>query len=455
MSVGKFRDVVEDVVRVRKLLCYNHPWLALLLMKCRVVISEKVPTAGTDGRVLIINPNFWERLNLRQKAFVLLHEVLHIALKHVQGMREKEYHGTWNIACDVVINELLKKWNMFKNDKLSVSYVEIDPVTGIWDANAVAPVIQCDPRDVERMSADEIYLRLLRNRVMERESREFITGRGYGRGRSEVSGEGSSSSADVSEEEEEVPSSSGEEGEEEEVPAPVPGEVTPDDVVQATEYGVSAGFIPADTRVLVNEIAKPKVNWRELLRVELLSFFRSKPISTWVRPSRKLPNDIPGKRFTHGTGEASTIYVLLDVSGSIMYMRRVLVQFLSEVVEIATHFKSRVIVITWDTEVKEVFNLRKGVVSEFVEKVTREGLRGGGGTEPTPVLKYVMSEVEKLGRAGRKGVAVVMLTDGEFYRCDFELMNRVGREVGKAVYCYTLRDHEEIDRVWRRVRVLP
>jgi predicted metal-dependent peptidase len=73
--------------------------------------SIKTAAVGFDkvGKViyLIINPDFWDSLNITNKVFVICHEALHVILNH--GKRGNEYpdQKMVNFAQDIVINEML------------------------------------------------------------------------------------------------------------------------------------------------------------------------------------------------------------------------------------------------------------------------------------------------------------------------------------------------------------
>lgn len=71
-----------------------------------VEVNEQVPTAGTDGAVVVINEDFWRTLSYEEQVAIFLHEMLHLALLHVprRGMRDP---ALWNIAADIVVNGIL------------------------------------------------------------------------------------------------------------------------------------------------------------------------------------------------------------------------------------------------------------------------------------------------------------------------------------------------------------
>lgn len=73
--------------------------------------SIKTAAVGFDNSgkelYLILNPEFWDSLDMLNKAFVICHEALHVILNH--GKRGNEYKNDKlvNYAQDIVINEML------------------------------------------------------------------------------------------------------------------------------------------------------------------------------------------------------------------------------------------------------------------------------------------------------------------------------------------------------------
>lgn len=97
-------DSVLSLLRTR--LCSRTPFLGSLILFAETISTDTVPTAATNGRHILINPQFFESLSIDQQEAVLLHEVLHAAFLHVpRGMgRHRE---RWNIAADIVVNGIL------------------------------------------------------------------------------------------------------------------------------------------------------------------------------------------------------------------------------------------------------------------------------------------------------------------------------------------------------------
>lgn len=66
--------------------------------------TDKLPTAATDGRKIMFNPNFFMSLSVEEQVFLLLHETMHVAYLHMQRFVEGMNQSKANIAMDHVIN---------------------------------------------------------------------------------------------------------------------------------------------------------------------------------------------------------------------------------------------------------------------------------------------------------------------------------------------------------------
>lgn len=81
-----------------------------LLLILDPVVDREVPTAATDGKVIMFNPKFWDSLSPSEQYAVCAHEALHVAFEHpLQMVNAKLDHVDWNIATDLAINFILKE----------------------------------------------------------------------------------------------------------------------------------------------------------------------------------------------------------------------------------------------------------------------------------------------------------------------------------------------------------
>ncbi len=86
----------------------SHSFYGLLLSHLKFALDEACPTAYTDGKKIAFNPSFLESLTEDETDFVLMHEVLHVVLKHCTRGNDYSPEG-FNIACDIVVNSNILK----------------------------------------------------------------------------------------------------------------------------------------------------------------------------------------------------------------------------------------------------------------------------------------------------------------------------------------------------------
>ncbi len=80
--------------------------MGYILTRFPITIKDDLKTAATDGKEIMIGKDFLDTLTNNDLEFILLHELLHIILKHLnrQGDRNRM---RFNVACDIVINGIL------------------------------------------------------------------------------------------------------------------------------------------------------------------------------------------------------------------------------------------------------------------------------------------------------------------------------------------------------------
>jgi predicted metal-dependent peptidase len=128
---------VLSLLRTR--LCTRTPFLGSLLLFAETISTDKIPTAATNGRHILINPQFFERLTLDQQEAVLLHEVLHAALLHVPRGIGRDAKR-WNIAADTVINGVLVREGFaLPKDSVRIQALEHLSVEEVYDLLEKSP----------------------------------------------------------------------------------------------------------------------------------------------------------------------------------------------------------------------------------------------------------------------------------------------------------------------------
>ena len=318
-------------------------------------VTEGNFTAYTDGKNKKYSKSFLESItDDAQIRGLVLHENLHVALKHMQrgvGMW-KENAKLANQAADYVVNSIIigiqnKDTNLIKL-----------PDGGLYD------------RQFENWSMREVYDYLKQNQDEDEQS----------------GGGGSLDEHDFE---------AGQELSDEQVKK----------LSQAIdnalrEGGLLAGRMGGEMPREISDLLEPKVNWREALREFISNATKGVEELTWAKMNKRyLVNDmyLPST-YSETVGE---LIVAIDTSGSIGGVE--LTEFASEVSAICNTVEpEQVRVIWWDAQVhgEQIFK-----PSEYNNIASLLKPLGGGGTHVSCVNKYI--EDKKLSAE-----AIIVLTDG-------------------------------------------
>ena len=107
MNFGE--QVTKCILQVRK----ECEFFGALMLFADIQESNSISTAATDGIKILINKKFFSNLSSSEQNGLLLHEILHVALLHVTR-RGNRCLKTWNIAADIVVNDLISRNTSFK-----------------------------------------------------------------------------------------------------------------------------------------------------------------------------------------------------------------------------------------------------------------------------------------------------------------------------------------------------
>jgi len=93
----------------------REAFIAAVMTRVKREVSDKVPTAGTNGNWVRFNPTWCEKLTDEELFGLVLHESCHVVLMHM-WRREGRDPKIWNVANDALINAYIKSrgWQLPK-----------------------------------------------------------------------------------------------------------------------------------------------------------------------------------------------------------------------------------------------------------------------------------------------------------------------------------------------------
>ena len=83
------------------------PIFKILINNIHFAENNNIKTACTNGDTIYYNSSFFQTLSKDEQVFIIAHELMHITLKHLSRMGERN-NEIWNYAADAVTNQILK-----------------------------------------------------------------------------------------------------------------------------------------------------------------------------------------------------------------------------------------------------------------------------------------------------------------------------------------------------------
>jgi len=346
--------------------------------------QPNAPAVATDGRAIHYGPAF-DTLPLAEQVGLVAHEVLHIALRHVQRRSDLQgllgdVDGTlYNLCADAIVNSALNHLGWLRLpagavglDRLLRHTLGIDePVETLltaWDV--------------------ETLYRALDDRPPTSGGRRQSDGRRAGR-----AGQDGSDGGDGprSRRARELAAAT----EPDLLPQPAADSAPEREAEQARTWAqrilrAQAGDGPHSMlRTLLADVPQTRTPWEQVLRTRLARSLAPQPSLTWSRPSRSyLANQGrcgQGRRmpFEPGTSASKAVprlVLVVDVSGSID--DGLVARFAAEVQAIARRLGAALVLVAGDEHVLSVRRFEPG-------RFSLDGLvlQGTGGTDFTPLLE--------------------------------------------------------------------
>lgn len=317
-----------------------------------VNFTEDIPTACTNGRDVIYNPEFVKSLTDKELNFVVLHEALHKVYQHMNLWKKlwKDNPMLANMAADYVVNNAIHEADGHQD-------VAVKPQSALFDPQ------------YKNMTTKQIFDLL-------KKDNEQNGGSGQ-EGHDSHDWEGAEALSD-----EEV-------------------KETVKQIDQALRQGeIIRGKMNGNKNRSISELLEPKVDWREQLREFVNATCRNKDKSSWKRPHKRfLGQDI---YMPSMIGESiGKVVVGIDTSGSIG--DKELNEFLTEVVAICDDVSpSSIELLYWDSHVAGHETYNQGDYNALVQTTKPAG---GGGTRVGCVNEYIKDK-------RLEPEAIIILTDG-------------------------------------------
>lgn len=327
---------IEDRIRSATMgLLIRHEFFGIVALKLKRVMTDKIPTAATDGRSIMYNPAFVKNLSQAELTFLVAHEVYHCVFQHFLR-RDKRNPMLWNLSGDYVINLLLCRDNIGKMieggcyDKKYAGYTTEQIYKELYDEAEKNGVANGDGSEGETIDVHIEPTDENGDPVSEAEAKEI-------------------------------------------------GDNLRESVIQAAK---AAGNLPGEIKRMVDDLLKPQINFRDLIEASIAS--KQKFDTTFMKTNRRswghpdgviFPGDLPEQEIN--------IAVAMDNSGSIS--NEVLREMLSEVKGIADTFKYKMKVWCFDTQVSGYTEYS----SEEDNNVENYQFTGGGGTHIAANFDYI------------------------------------------------------------------
>jgi len=324
--------------------------------------------ARTDGLHVEAGPRY-EKYNDAERRFIVLHELLHVALAHPAREREMERRTEdfdarlYNIACDAIINAALE----------GVRGIHI-PDGAITLEGALAPLGQWEkddhPAEVVRQWSSEALYHLLANNCSRIDLRALDSNAGF-------NGKDLTPSLGLPAMRRSQPE----------------GDNSTEETIRAwiSRLKMARGSLAGIFNRLARELPKVKTPWERILRDLLFRHTQRKRRPNPSRPTRRwlaLEGDLRQREgvdlpFERATSAARTgrIALAVDTSGSID--ETLLRRFAAEVAAVLEQTEAWLRLIVCDADVHQIhdFSGREGakMLRGFIFK-------GGGGTDFKPAI---------------------------------------------------------------------
>lgn len=311
----------------------KYPFYGYVLLDLPRKYTTDIPTAAValDEKkkiFLLVNPEFFGSIEDNQKTAVVIHEILHLVLRHLTriGDRDKKI---WGISADCVVNQYLP----FVDDK--------------WGIITIPMLEKQFNIKIPSGETVEYYYDLFKQHVPPDMEITLSFGDNHD-GWSELT----ETQKEILEKE--------------------------FDVMLKDAFQKARGIVPGNLSSVIKEIMNPTLPWEAILH-KFLQFSRKTTRMFTKKKLSKRFDTIPGERNT----DQFKLVVGIDTSGSVSNEN--LQSFAEELYGIAKFPNTEITVVEADAQIQQIYPFKRGF------KMGHEFL-GRGGTEFQSVVNYAVEK---------------------------------------------------------------
>lgn len=395
LSSEKIREYNKRILLSRMRVLINNSFYGLLLMHMKLSLDESCETAATDGHRIYFGPKFLDEISDSELDFIMMHEILHVALRHCErdGKRNPD---AFNIACDIVVNS-----NILKSNDMNLKSITLKKY---GESMHLAP----DKKEGYEYTAEEVYELLpksLKNKngnslpsigdADDEDSNESGDSGGFGLGRAKKR-QGKNENNGFSDNHtrwEEVESDS------EERDVWINRIVEAAKAVERQNGNNGRGTVPVFAERILKELRNPQIDWKiilsDFIQEEICDYTFSPPDKRYGDSPFFLP-DFNGSEYS-----VSDILFMIDTSGS-----------MSDDMITAAFSEIKGAIDQFDGKLQGLIGFFDAAIIEPVpfndiNDITRVKPIGGGGTDFQIIFEYVNQYMKD-----NPPKSIIILTDG-------------------------------------------
>jgi predicted metal-dependent peptidase len=372
--------IVEKLTTARIGLLLKAPFFGNMATRMQLIdASDWCPTAATNGRNFYYNVDFVKKLSEKKLEFLFAHEILHCVFDHFGrcGSRDRQLA---NIAQDFAVNQILVDERI--GEKITEVKICLDPK---FRGLAWEEIYDILYEKAEKIPMDQL-LQQLGDLLDEHINEDSGGGSGDKEGKGNKPGMSKEDAQRIKDEIKEA-------------------------MIQAAS-AAGAGKTPAAIQRMIKDMTEPKMNWREIVRMDIQSLIKND--YAFTRPNRKSMHSgavLPGMK----NDVTIDVAIAIDMSGSIGEEDATV--FLSEIKGIMDQYQDFGLDIwCFDTD---TYNHQR-ITHDNADDLLDYEPMGGGGTD-------FMVNWEFMKDNGIQPKKFIMFTDG--YPCG---------DWGDENYCDTL-----------------